>query len=191
MKIAAPIGLLGLMLCVALTAPASWPAQNETAPTKAVVQSPLSVTRDNFVSLSWKRTGGFAGIYSTVEVTGNVISRPTPLLRNGTGGGGAPTPRVPETRGLSNKQLDELIEKMSVANLPALVGNYHQEGLTDGFNDTLILTLSDENGDDREFAINNYGGTAPKAYLDFITYFQGFVDKKFAPRQTTLLTAIY
>ena len=188
MKIA-PIGLLGLMLYTAVAAPAVYAAQNEAAPTQETAQAPLAVTRDNFVSLSWRRTGGFAGVMLSAEVTGNVISRPMPRARNGAEGGGvapAPNARSSETRGLSNKQLDQLVAEMGASNLPALAGNYHQEGMSDGFNDTLILTLSDENGEDQQFTIQNYGDKAPKSVLDFIAYFQAFVDKKFASHRTPL-----
>ena len=186
MKIVARIALLGLMLCGGLNAPASWAVQDEAAPTKAEAAAPLAVTRDNFVSISWRRTGGFAGVSLGAEIRGNVISKPNQRSREGGENGGAPRPRGPETRGLSNKQLDQMIERMSAANLPALAGNYRQDELTDGFNDTVVLTLSDENGEDREFVINNYGENAPKGFLDFIGYFQGVVDKKFAPRPTPL-----
>ena len=188
MKIAL-IGLLGLMLCTAVAAPAVYAAQNEAAPTQEVAQAPIVVMRDNFVSLSWRRTGGFAGVMLSAEVTGNVISRPMPRARNGAEGGGvppAPNSRVFEMRGLSNKQLDQLVRELSDSNLPALAGNYHQEGMADGFNDTLVLTLSDENGNDQQFIIQNYGDKAPKSVSDFIAYFQEFVNKKFASRPTPL-----
>lgn len=185
MKIVTGIGLLSLMLGAGLNAPTRCVAQENAAPTKAVAAAPIAVTRDNFVSLSWRRTGGFAGVSLGADVRGNVISKPNQRRREGGENGGAPTPRGPETRGLSNKQLDQLVERMSAANLPALVGNYRQGELTDGFNDTVILTLSDEEGEDREFVINNYGDTAPKGFLDFIGYFQGFVDRKFVVRPAT------
>ena len=185
MKIASRIGLMGLLLSAAWSAPAVYAAQDEAAPKTTVAQNAFAVTRDNFVSLSWQTWGGRAGPIASVEIKGNTISRITPHPR-ANGENSVSLPNVPETRGVSNQQLERLIGKMSATHLPDMAGSYRDKNLRDGSADTLTLTLSDENGEDREFVIFRYGNVAPVEVGNFIAYFQAFVDKKFAPRQTSV-----
>ncbi|RYX83345.1 hypothetical protein EON83_15090 [bacterium] len=177
MKIVARIGLAGVLLAGSFGGSAVLAAPEDAAP-KVAVPAPIPVTRDNFVSLSWRQTGGFAGITNTTLVEGNVISRGTPRPR----AVGATGEAQSSSRVLSNKQLNQLVDKVREANLPTLVGNYRQQGLMDGFNEVLVLTLSDDEGADQEYIIQNYGNKAPKAYYEFTGFFREFVNKKFAPR---------
>jgi hypothetical protein len=151
-----------------------------------------AVTRDNFVSLDYQRSGGFTSLKTQIEVQGNeVILEEFPRfggvglesgIANGSGLGlfsGQPitTPR-PRAR-LSNNQLDALIRVVNKNKLPALAGKYRQEDLADGLNETLSLTISDENNKDQTFVVENYGNKAPAGFFAVVFYLRQLRMDKF------------
>lgn len=154
--------------------------------------SGVAVTRDNFISLSLQKSGGFAGINTTLEVQGNVLSDfPSGRSAGTRTGGAAQRSESVRTYGLSNNQVKQLIDKINEFKLTALVGNYKQKGLMDGFNETLTITISDSNNNNQQFVINNYGNAAPKSYFEFLTFFNALVQMKMtgAPRSMAALAS--
>lgn len=155
---------------------------------------PLEVSKDNFVSLHWTRTGGFAGVYESYAVQNHEIVKQSdgsfPPLRGGFGGGGGGNlgPEhysPPQVAPLSENQWKELLEQLKKAQVPAIGGNYKQEGLSDGFNETLTLTLSGSDNLDQSFTINNYGNKAPASYSAFTRYFGALLANKFSSASAT------
>lgn len=143
---------------------------------------PLEVSKDNFVSLQWSRSGGFAGISENYTVQNYEIIKP---FNSGGGVGGgvgfSPSYSPPQVAPLSENQRKELLEQLKKAQIPVIAGNYQQEGLSDGFNETLTLTLSDKDNFDQSFTINNYGNKAPASYFVFTRYFGALLARKFGP----------
>jgi hypothetical protein len=133
-------------------------------PMCAAPQTPI-VTRDNFVSLRYESSGGYANLKSGIALQGNLL-----LLEEFPGSGGtglaSGKERVPfrPTTWLSNNQLDEIIRSINQARLPAMAGKYHQANLADGVSETLVLVISDDRNEDQSFVIENYGNTAPPEF---------------------------
>ncbi len=182
MKRTLPITFAALVLFPILNTPSLWaaPIQAGALPKGVTAKKAPRVTRDNFVSLSWQQSGGFAGLMTSLNLESNVLSYSAGRQSSGGGSGNAPnTAPLPQTRGVSNRQLDSLIAKLNQYRIPALVGNYRQPNLADGFNESLVLTISDNNDHDQQFAIQNYGNAAPRAYFDFMTSFRALAGTKF------------
>ncbi|BCM88851.1 hypothetical protein IAD21_00693 [Abditibacteriota bacterium] len=182
MKRSLPVAFATLLLFPVLNSAQIWaaPAKPGALPKIVATKTAPRVTRDNFVSLSWQQTGGFAGIQTSLQLQSNVLSYSTnrPTVGGGSGNSIDRTP-LPDTRGVSNHQLDALIEKMNQVHLPALVGNYRQPNLADGFNEVLVLTISDKDDRDQHFVIQNYGDKAPRGYFAFVAAFRALAGMKF------------
>lgn len=182
MKRTVPVGFVALVLLPILNAPALWATPTQpTVRTEAKPKRAPIISRENFVALSWEQSGGFAGLITTLKVEGNVLSYSSAAreLPGGRTGNFIEHPIIPETQGVSNHQLDSLIAKLNQTHVAALVGNYRQPNLADGFQEVLVLTISDKNDQDHQFIIENYGDTAPKGYAEFTTFFRTLVGKKF------------
>ena len=73
--------------------------------------------------------------------------------------------------------------------MPAIAGDYKQEGLADGFSETLRLTLSDSADLDQTFTLDTYGGNAPASYYKFSAYLSDLLARKFGPARAFTLPA--
>lgn len=80
---------------------------------------------------------------------------------------------------MSEDQWKELLDQLKKANVPAIKGNYRQEALSDGFNETLDVTLSDGDNRDQRFTVSNYGNKAPAAFYVFENYLNTLLQRKF------------
>lgn len=145
---------------------------------------PLEVSKDNFVSLSWSRSGGFAGISERYTIQNHEVIRNTQERRFGgqTGSSASFAPSsLPQVVPLSENQWNELLAQLKKAQVPAIAGTYKQEQLADGFNETLQLTLSDSENRDQTFTVSNYGDRAPASYSRFTAYLTPLLERKFRP----------
>lgn len=148
----------------------------------------LEVSQDNFVSLQWSRSGGFAGINERYTIQNHEIIKPSTQFGGGYGGVGLPPSSYspPEVAPLSENQWKELLKQLKQVQLPAVAGNYKQEALSDGFNETLTLTLSDKDNLDQSFTISNYGDKAPTSYLAFTRYLEALLQRKMNPASSPI-----
>ena len=183
MKHPATVAFVTLALLPVLNSRALWalPAHGGTAPRAVKPQNTPIVSRENFVSLSWEQSGGFAGLITSLKVEGNMFSYSSGAreVPGGHTGNFIEHPIIPQIQAMSNHQLDTLIFKLNQTRIPALVGNYRQPNLADGFQEVLVLTISDKNDQDQQFTIQNYGNKAPRGYLEFMTFFRVLAGKKF------------
>ena len=133
--------------------------------------APLLVTRHNFASLTWKTSHGFPGLTAVLDIA------PRPPLSSRGGwvlgwSNWSPTGASRENKRESEvffEEIDELVRLINLANFPNLNGqNFRQEGLSDGFNDTLTLVLKDG----QTFSVSNYGDTAPPEFGALVSYLQ-------------------
>lgn len=131
----------------------------------------------NFVSLQYERKGGYAGISSGISVYSGVLWVKSDTRPNQT----SETQSFP----LSFNQQVALFDNINAAGITNLVGDYRQRNLSDGFNETLTLTISDAQNRDQRYIINNYGDTAPRNFYRFIDYLNELRDAKTGqPRNT-------
>jgi hypothetical protein len=153
------VGVLGALLC---TLQISAFADAKKAP---------EVTRDNFVSLRYESVGGIAALRTETSVLGSTLWLEAFPHLGGIGlMSGAPINVPPPSSPLSNNQVKALITQINKLKLPALAGDYRQPNLADGLNETLTLTISDDENRDRSFVIQNYGKTAPQGFYKMTEY---------------------
>lgn len=131
----------------------------------------------NFVSLRYDRVGGFAGLSSSMSVYSGMLwinpdTRPNQ------------TASKPSSYPLSFNQQITLFRSINAAGILQLAGNYRQKNLADGWNETLTLTISDEQNHDQQFVIKNYGNTAPANFYNFINYLNDVRDQKTGQTRT-------
>ena len=150
---------------------------------------PLEVSKDNFVSLKWMRSGGFAGISESYTIQNHEINQKVeqPYSGGRTGSSASfPPPSLPRVVPFSENQWKELLAQLKKAGVPAMTGTYKQERLADGFNETLELTLSDSHNRDKTSTVSNYGNRAPASYYRFTAYLTSLLTRKLgSPFQPT------
>lgn len=144
----------------------------------AAVKDVPEVSLLNFVSLQYDRVGGFAGISSGLSVHSGMLWV-TPNTR--------PNKQADQQSSypLSFNQQIALFNNINAARILEIAGDYRQRNVADGFNETLTLTISDENDRDQQFVIKNYGDTAPRNYYQFIDYLNELRDQKTGQTKAT------
>lgn len=133
------------------------------------------VNRDNFISVTLVNVGGIAGIRTQTDI--RAYTPPTDL-----GAGQFSRVQIIGQRTNMDKKgvmtladLDALIKVLNSARLPVMNGQkYTQNGLTDGLNEQLIVTLT--NG--RSYTVENYGNQAPDGYYKVTKYIDDFIEAK-------------
>ena len=183
MKISTRRAFAALVTVSVLKSPQTFAAPSSVGsmPRVVVAKNAPRVTRDNFVSLSWDLAPGH------FFVQGNILSYSGYNYTMG-GGGNEPIPIVPYTQGISNSQLNLLIEKINNSRFTSLAGSSCQSRGIGVFNEPLpgvfeeeaaILTISDKNNQDEKFTLRSVGKTAPKSYNDLKTFWIKFIEAKF------------
>lgn len=132
----------------------------------------------NFVSLQYERVGGYAGMSSRLSVQSGILSVNPETHPNQTMNKQSSYP-------LSFNQQIALFDHINAAEIPELAGEYRQKNLSDGWNETLTLTISDEQNRDQQFVIKNYGDTAPAEFYTFINYLNNMRDQKTGKASTS------
>jgi len=153
---------------------------------KAEVKNTTNVTTDNFVSLHYSQLGGYAGISKSMSVHSGALWLERDSRPGGMGGIAFPIDPAQQFP-LSHNQLKALIKQINASKILQLVGKYHQENLADGWNETLTLTISNQENKDQSFIIENYGKTAPAGFYTFISYLNQLRDQKSDVAGTTAL----
>jgi len=125
----------------------------------------------NFVSLRYERTGGYAGITSGMAIHSGTLWIDPAARPNQESNKQSSYP-------LSFNQQIALFRNINAAGITELVGDYRQKNLADGFDETLILTISDAQDQDQQYVIKNYGNTAPRNFYQFIDYLNEVRDHK-------------
>lgn len=148
---------------------------------------PLEVSKDNFVSLQWSRSGGFAGISERYTIQNHELLKQDGRGTFGGISGRAEPEPLPQVAPLSENQWKELLAQLKAAKLPAIAGTYTQPHLADGFNESLVLTLSDGANLDRTFSVSNTGDRAPATYYKFTAYLSALLHRKFNPTPASAL----
>lgn len=143
---------------------------HKTGQTGAATQN---VDFDTFQSLSLNTVGGIAGMQTQVEIlapdTANGFQRW--MIRSNERSRGR---TVRHQSNIDPRDLDALFQSLSNADLPALNGKkYRQDGLFDGFNNTLIVTLRDG----QKFTVENYGNQAPADFYTILAAVNQLKDK--------------
>jgi hypothetical protein len=160
------VGVLGALLALQLSA-------------FAEAKKALTVTRANFLSVIWERSGGFAGIHSLIGVRtppATSKSRSYELHHSQTVGGR----ETGEDATLKPQQEAELLRLLDAAHFPSLNGkSYRQPGLADGFAETLVLTLKGG----RKYIVSNYGNSAPAEYYRITEYLRCLAQHEKKPVQ--------
>ncbi len=140
---------------------------------------PLEVSNDNFVSLRWTRSGGFAGVFESYTIQNHEIIKHNGAARLGEASEKARSQFLPRAVPLSENQWKELLAQLKTADVPAIAGTYKQPFLSDGFSESLGLTLSDGDNLDQTFSVSNYGAKAPSAYYKFSAFLTELLSRKF------------
>jgi hypothetical protein len=144
----------------------------------AAVNDVPNVTLVNFVSLRYDRIGGYAGISSGISVHSGMLWVNPDTRPNQTTDKQIYYP-------LSFNQQIAFFNHINAAGIPGLVGDYRQKNLADGFNETLTLTISDEQNRDQHYVIKNYGNVAPKNFYQFIDYLNELREQKTGQASTS------
>jgi hypothetical protein len=142
---------------------------------------PLEVSKDNFVSLQWSRSGGFAGISESYTIQNHELLKRDGRGAYGGGFGQAEPESLPQVAPLSENQWKQLLAQLKAVKIPAIAGTYTQPHLADGFNESLVLTLSNGANRDQKFSVSNTGDKAPATYYKFTAYLSALLHHKFNP----------
>ena len=136
------------------------------------------LTRDNFVSLRWSLSSR-ADENRTFEYRfdkDSISLLPVPIGGGFGGfGGGFPPYNPPDVRPLSTNQFDALLKELRLADVPALA---RDNAKTLKPQETLTLTLSDENNADQTFAVAYSDEKRPAAYRKLSDYLTSFARDK-------------
>lgn len=147
-------------------APVAGNARKLQSSTRKLVQPKVpKVTADNFVSLTFDVSGGFAGLHSHL-----VLDRKHMTF--------AASRRPTITASWTAKERASLFKLLNDARFPALAGTYKQEHLFDGFNETVSLKLR-KGKSVQTWTVNNYGDRAPKAYYKVSSWLRSWQTKRF------------
>lgn len=130
------------------------------------------------MSLQWAVSGGFAGVNESYTIQNHEIIKPDNRGHAGGGVGISEYRSPPQVVPMSENQWKELLDQLKKANVPATKGNYRQEALADGFNETLDVTLSDGDNRDQKFTVSNYGNKAPATFYVLKTYLNTLLQRK-------------
>ena len=131
------------------------PTNAATPVSSTRTKSKEPISRANFVSLKWQRSGGYAGIHTQV------------LIHNGTiqlHQGAPDDKKSARSKALSKTEFQSILKSLNDAHFTKIVGKYIQPGLCDGFNDVIALTLQTPGEKPQLFVVDNYGDKAPKAF---------------------------
>jgi len=161
-------------------------------------EKPLQVSKENFVSLNWSRSqtlhgGDFGGkpvLYSQIETYTFENQSIQHNASGGFGGGGGgvgggvggvfppyPQPSFSVVVPMSQNQWGDLLARLKKLDLPSIAGDYELK--FSRRNETLVLTMSDENNVDQTFVISTAGNRAPASYAKFSAYLATLIARKF------------
>lgn len=142
-----------------------------SARTSTRTQSKDPISRANFVSLKWQRSGGYAGIQTQV-----FIHNGTMQLHQG-----APDNKKPaQSKALNKPEFQSILKTLNDARFTKIVGKYYQPGLMDGFGDVITLVLQTPGEKPQLFVVDNYGDKAPQAFYKVRESLRALKNKKFA-----------
>lgn len=138
--------------------------------------SPKSTRRDvlldrNFVSLQFDVTGGYAGAKMQTVIRRNSVSfvnersYPKQAMR---------------TVAFTTVERKQLLKLLNDTRFTKLVGNYRQNNMMDGFNQTVTLRTK-QYGKTDIYVVQNYGDLAPKAFYKVTAYLNDLQNQKFPP----------
>lgn len=117
-----------------------------------------AVSLANFRSVTWLRTGGYAGFHlQTRVVPGQLQFLIDPENK-----------KAPQSKSLSKAELQSLIKVLNAANFPKIAGQYSSSGMMDGFKDVVTLVLQEPGKKPVTFVVDSYGDKAPKAFGQFL-----------------------
>ena len=134
----------------------------------------IPVSRANFVSLKWRRSGGYAGLQTQVLIHNGTIQ----LHR------GAPDNKKPsQIKALDKAEFQAVLKLLNDAHFTKIVGKYNQPGLCDGFSDVVSLQLQKPDEKPQVFVVDNYGDAAPKAFHDVTEGLRALQNKKFTDQK--------
>lgn len=151
------------------------PAEHAT-PTSSTrkVEKEIPVSRANFVSLKWKRSGGYAGIQMQVFIHDGTMQ-----LHQG-----APDNKKPaQSKALNQTEFQSILKTLNDAHFTKIAGKYYQPGLMDGFGDVITLVLQTPGEKPQLFVVDNYGDKAPQAFYEVRESLRALKNKKFAGEQ--------
>lgn len=153
------------VVCVALLLYSPLLADCPAAPPKPVVSA---VSPANFRSITWLRTGGYAGFHlQTRVVPGRLQFLIDPENK-----------KAPQSKPLSRAELRSLLKVLSAANFPKIAGKYYSPGMMDGFADVVTLVLQEPGKKPVTFVVDSYGDKAPKAFGQFLASLYALRKKK-------------
>lgn len=146
------------------------PANTATPLSSTRTQVKDAITRANFVSLKWQRSGGYAGIHTQVLIHNGTIQRHQ----------GAPDDKKPaQSKALNKAEFQAILKMLNDARFTKIVGKYYQPGLCDGFSDVVSLVLQTPGAKPQLFVVDNYGDKAPKAFYKVVGSLYTLQNKKF------------
>ena len=147
------------------------PINAATPLSSARTQSKDPISRANFVSLKWQRSGGYAGIHLQVLVHNGTIQ-----LHQG-----APDDKKPaQSKALNKTEFQSVLKTLNDARFTKIVGKYYQPGLMDGFGDVITLVLQTPGEKLQRFVVDSYGDKAPQAFYKVRESLRALKNKKFA-----------
>lgn len=173
---AAPRATTSAPVCCACACPCCADASTRKPKPKPAPQVPR-VMEDNFVSLTFEVSGGYAGVSSQLT-----LNRAQMFYR--------PRRSAPATSASwAEAERASLFKVLNTARFPALAGTYRQKGLYDGFNQDTTLMLRDGKTT-RTFIVKSYGNRAPKPYYDVVQWLNQWKSQKFAASGQTAPSTI-
>jgi hypothetical protein len=117
-----------------------------------------AVTLANFRSITWLRTGGYAGLHlQTRVVPGQLQFLIDPENK-----------KAPQRKALSKAEMQSLLTEINAADFPKIAGKYSSPGMMDGFGDVVTLVLQEPGKKPVTFVVDSYGDKAPKAFDQFL-----------------------
>ena len=132
------------------------------------------VSRANFVSLKWQRSGGYAGLQTQVLVHNGTMS----LHR------GAPDNKKPaQIKTLNTTEFKAILKLLNDAKFTKIVGKYNNPNMMDGFSDVVTLRLQKPGDKPQVFVVDSYGDAAPKAFHDVTEGLRALQNKKFTDQK--------
>lgn len=149
-------------------------ATDQITPTSSTRNQETPVSRANFVSLKWQRSGGYAGLQTQVLIHSGAIQ----LHR------GAPDNKKPtQVKALTTTEFQAILKALNDAHFTKIVGKYNTSGMADGFADVVTLVLRTPGEKPVSFVVDSYGDAAPKAFHGVTENLRALQNKKFTDQK--------